>query len=122
MALRYVLDEHLRGALWVALQQHNAAGVDPVDVVQVGDPPDLPCGTTDPDLLVWAEREGRLVVTRDWRTMPRHLAAHLLAGHHSPGVCLLQKSRALPQLVFSLALAAHASDPQEWRDQVRFLP
>jgi hypothetical protein len=122
MALRYVLDEHLRGALWAALQRHNAAGVDPIDVVQVGDPPDLPCGTKDPDLLVWAEREGRMVVTRDWRSMPGHLAAHLLAGRHSPGVCLLQKGRTLPQVVFSLALAAHATDPAEWQDQVKALP
>ena len=27
MALRYVLDEHLRGPLWRAIQQHNATGV-----------------------------------------------------------------------------------------------
>jgi hypothetical protein len=64
MALTYVLDEHLRGALWHALRQHNAGGVNVVDVDRVGDPPDLPLGTTDPDLLLWAEREGRVVVTQ----------------------------------------------------------
>jgi hypothetical protein len=48
MALRYVLDENLRGRLWSAFQRHNAAGVDRVDVTRVGDPLDLPLGTADP--------------------------------------------------------------------------
>jgi hypothetical protein len=121
MPLRFVLDEHLRGPLWVALQQHNAGGTYPVDVVRVGDPPDLPCGTADPVLLAWAEREGRIVVTGDVNTMPGHLAAHLQAGHHSPGVCLLPPGWTLPGLVFGLALAAHASDPAEWSDQAKYL-
>jgi hypothetical protein len=122
MPLCFVLDEHLRGPLWGAIQQHNAGGSYPLDAVRVGDPPDLPLGTTDPDLLLWAEREGRVVVTRDWRTFPGYLAAHLRGGHHSPGVIILRPGQPLPQLVFALALAAHAADPGEFRDQVRFLP
>jgi hypothetical protein len=122
MPLRFVLDEHLRGPLWGAIQQHNARGSDVIDAVRVGDLPDPPLGTTDPDLLLWAEREGRVVVSRDWNTLPHHLAAHLLSGHHSPGVVILRLGHTLPQLVFTLALAAHATDPGEFRDQVRFLP
>jgi hypothetical protein len=122
MPLRFVLDEHLRGPLWGAIQQHNAGGSDVIDAVRVGDLPDLPLGTTDPDLLLWAEREGRVVVSRDWNTFPHHLAVHLLSGRHSPGVVILRPGHTLPQLVFTLALAAHAADPGEFRDQVRFLP
>jgi hypothetical protein len=44
MALRYVLDTHLRGPLWRAIQWHNSAGINPLDVVRVGDPSDLPLG------------------------------------------------------------------------------
>ena len=76
MVLRYVLDEHFRRRLWRALQKHNLAGVDPVDVVRVGDPPGLPLGTADSSLLVWAEGEQRVLVTRDENTMPGHLADH----------------------------------------------
>ena len=122
MPLRFVLDEHLRGPLWGAIQQHNAGGSYRLDAVRVGDPPDLPLGTTDSDLLLWAEREGRVAVTRDWRTFPGYLAAHLQGGHHSPGVIILRPGQPLPQLVFALALAAHAADLGEFRDQVRFLP
>jgi hypothetical protein len=122
MPLRYVLDEQLRGPLWAALRQHNASGSYSVDVVRVGDPPDLPLGSNDPAILIWAEREGRIVVTEDRKTMRTHLANHVQAGHHSPGVCLLPPGRSLPNLVFSLVLAAYASDPAEWLDQERYLP
>src|SRR5438270_13512762 len=122
MALTFVLDEHLRGPLWAAIRRHNAHGVCVIDAVRVGDPPGLPLGTLDPDLLLWAEREGRVLVTRDWNTMPAYLAAHLQSGHHSPGVFILRRKIPLPQLVFALALAAYALDPAELRDQVRFLP
>lgn len=51
MTLRYLLDEHLRGPLWRAIQWHNNSGVYPLDVVRVGDPPELPLGSDDPTLL-----------------------------------------------------------------------
>jgi len=72
--------------------------VDIVDVTRVGDPADLPLGTQDPDLLLWAEREQRVVVTMDRQTMLGHLAAHLQSGHHSPGVFLLRPRHSLPVL------------------------
>jgi hypothetical protein len=42
MALAYLLNEHLRGLLWQAIEQHNQAGVDVINAVRVGDLPDLP--------------------------------------------------------------------------------
>lgn len=71
MAIRFVLDEHLRGPLWRAVQRHNARAEDPIDVVRVGDPPDLPLGSDDAAVLAWAERERRILVTCDKNTIPR---------------------------------------------------
>ncbi|HMF13355.1 MAG TPA: hypothetical protein VKE94_13650 [Gemmataceae bacterium] len=51
MPLRFALDENQRGLLWRAVVRHNLAGVYPLDVVRVGDPPDLPLGSADPDVL-----------------------------------------------------------------------
>jgi len=122
MALRYVLDEHLRGPLWNALSRHNARGALLVDVVRVGDMPELPLSIADSDLLVWAEDQHRILVTADKRTMPLHLDAHVRAGRTSPGVFLLRPRRSLPQIVDFLVLAAHASEPREWRDRIVFIP
>ncbi len=122
MPLSYVLDEHLRRILLQAIQQHNAAGLFPINAVQVGDPPDLPLGSADPAILLWAEREGRVVVSFDNGTMPGHLAHHLQGGHHSAGIFLLRRNATIPQLVAYLAIAAHAADPAAQQDRCEFIP
>jgi hypothetical protein len=73
MPLRFLFDENLRGALWTATLQHNAVGVNPLEAVCVGDSLDLPLGASDPDVLLWSERETRVLVTLDKTTMPGHL-------------------------------------------------
>jgi hypothetical protein len=122
MEIRYVLDEHLRGQLWRAIQWHNSRGIYPLDVVRVGDLPDLPLGSDDPTILLWAEREQRILVTFDPDTMPAHLANHLSAGHHSPGVFMLRPHSSLPQVVSFLVDAAYASELSEWQDRITFIP
>ncbi len=69
-----MLDEHLRGPLWRAIQWHNRTGIYCVDVVHVGDPADLSLGIDDRALLAGAEREERILVTQDRDTMAHHLA------------------------------------------------
>lgn len=123
MALAYVLDEHLRrGALWQAFQQHNSAGSPVIDVVQVGDPIDLPLGSTDPDILLWTEKEDRVVVSRDRKTMLGHLVAHLQAGHHCPGLFIIRPKATIRQIVDYLAIAAYTTDPSVLRDRYTFIP
>ena len=122
MPLSYLLDEHLRGPLWKAIQWHNLRGVEVLDVVRVGDAPDLPSGSLDPDILVWAEREGRILVTEDKSTMSTHLADHLRAGRHVPGIFIPRPRSTLPQVVAFLAAAAYGSDPAEWHDRLFFVP
>jgi hypothetical protein len=69
MALTFVLDEHFRGPLWQAIVRHNLGGEYRLDVVRVGDPADLPLATDDSAILLWAEREGRILVTEDRHTI-----------------------------------------------------
>lgn len=121
MALCFVLDEHLRGPLWRAIQWHNSSGIYPLDVVRVGDPADLPLGTNDPALLLWAEREQRILVTHDSDTMPAHLTDHLAAGRHSPGVFMIRPHSTLPQILSFLRDAAYACEPAEWQDRIQFI-
>ncbi len=122
MALRFVLDENQRGLLWRAIVRHNQLGVCPVDVVRVGDPPDLPLGASDPEVLLWCEREDRILVSFDKSTLAGHLTAHLNAGRHSPGIFMLRRGSRLSQFVDHLALVAHASEAWEWADRIEFIP
>jgi hypothetical protein len=122
MALAFVLDENLRGSLWQAIYHHNALGHYLIDAVRVGDPPDLPLGSSDLDILSWAEREGRLIVSNDRSTMAAFLAHHLQASGHCRGLLLLRPNAVLSQIVFSLALIAHAGDPLMFEDNIEYIP
>jgi hypothetical protein len=122
MAIAFVLDEQVRGLLWAAIHQHNQTSPHLIDAIRVGDPFDLPLGTLDPDILIWAEREDRIVVSFDKRTMPSHLAAHLALGRHSPGVFLIRPGATLTDLVDYLALATVASAPDDWKDLYHYIP
>src|SRR5262245_49785230 len=113
MALRFLLDEHLRGRrLWQSIVRHNVLGGFSIDVVQVGDPIDLPLGSNDSAIIQWAEREDRILLSRDLRTLPAHLAAHLLTGRHSPGILILNPKASYAAILGYLELAAHAGFPE----------
>jgi Domain of unknown function (DUF5615) len=122
MALRYLLDEHFRGDIWRAILDHNSRSVDSIDVVRVGDPPDLPLATPDSDILAWAESAGRVLISRDRRTMIAELAAHLQAGHSCPGVFIVRPRCRLADVLDFLIEAARAGDEDQWRDQVTYIP
>jgi hypothetical protein len=87
----------------------------------VGDLPEIPLGTTDPDLIRWPAANDSIIISLDSATLPKHLREHLLAGSYSPGIFIV---RGLLNTVLAewLVLAAYASEPGEWRDRVTFVP
>jgi hypothetical protein len=122
MALRFVIDENLLDRLSRAIARHNAGGANLIDAVSVGDFPDLSRGMHDSEILLWGEREDRILLTFDLSTLPLFLSDHLRAGHHSPGVFLIRKGSTLREIVEFLALATYASEPWEWKDRCVFIP
>jgi hypothetical protein len=122
MALRYLLDEHFRGDLWKGILHHNAQAQDPLNVIRVGDPPDSPLPSTDSQIVAWAELAGRVVVSRDKRTMIAELVAHLHGGRKSPGLLIVRRRARLADVLALLAAAAHAGNDDQWRDQAIFIP
>jgi hypothetical protein len=120
--LRFLLDEHLRGVLWLAIQRHNARGGLPIDAVRVGDPLDLPLGSDDPSILLWAEREGRILLTQDVSTMPGFLNQHLQAGHHSPGVFMITIACSIAQLIGYFELVSHAGNSVDYKNAITYVP
>jgi hypothetical protein len=82
----------------------------------------LPRGSQDPDVLIWDEAEGRILVSQDLSTLPNFLADHLLAGRHSPGIFLIRHGAGLREVLDCLLLVAHASEALEWADRCQFIP
>jgi hypothetical protein len=123
MPLCFVLDENLRGGpLWPTICQHNLQGPYPIDTTRVGDPADLPLSTPDPDVLLWAERNDRILISLDKGTLPTVLGSHLQAGNHCPGIFLLRQGSTTTQVVSMLELIAHAADPLAYQDRIEYIP
>lgn len=121
--IRYILDQNVSEAVDEAVRSWNADRKGPpVDTVRVGRLPDLPFGSVDPDILRWAERHGRVVITNDLKTMPGHLADHLAAGGHSPGVFCVRRGTGPGDVAFELAMISDAGDPADYIDAITFIP
>jgi len=72
--------------------------------------------------LLWAAREGRILITEDVHTMPGHLTNHLQAGHHSPGVFVISVGYSIGQLVSHLELVVHAGDSADYQNTITHIP
>ena len=121
MPLAFLLDENQRGMIWLHVERHNRKGSYPLDALRIGDPPDLPLGTADPELLLWGEKHERILVSRDRRTLGKHFAKHLASGHRCPGIFQV-RDVPFDKLVEFLVCAAHASEASEWENCITFIP
>jgi hypothetical protein len=117
-AVRYLLDEHIDPALRVQLVRHEPEMI----VWIIGDPGAPVRGTPDPDILLWCEANGFLLVTENRASMPVHLKAHLEAGGHVPGILTLKPGTAMGDIIEELRLIWAASTSQEFRDLIVYLP
>ena len=66
-------------------------------------------GMPDPDVLAYASREGRILVSHDFRTMPRNFREYL-SRNQSPGVLLISQTWPVGNAVEELLLIWAASD------------
>jgi Domain of unknown function (DUF5615) len=115
---QYLLDEHLPRWWGPALVRLQSA----LTIWHIGDPGAPPLGTLDPALLEWCEAHDFLLVTNNRRSMPGHLADHLAAGRHVPGILLLDLNMTAAELANELALIAGAGFPDEFSDRIQHLP
>jgi hypothetical protein len=88
----------------------------------IGQPDVLPKQTPDSILLAWIEEHGCLLVTNNRATMQDHLGDHLLAGRHVPGILVVPRRLSLGSLIDELLLIWGASLPNEFQDQIVYLP
>ena len=115
---RYLLDEHIPRAVQRQLLRRDFR----IEVLAVGDPGAPPAGTSDPDILVWIEENGYILVTENRRTLPGYLKAHFEAGRHVPGVFWLRPGVSIGEVIEELYLIWEVSMAEEFQDQALYLP
>ena len=79
-------------------------------------------GLRDPKVLAQAADEGRLLVTYDRKTMPRHFAEFVNSGNISPGVILISQKTEVSEAIYALLLVWAASEAEKWCSRIVELP
>ena len=78
-------------------------------------------GLKDPEVLAIASKDGRVLVTHDRKTMPRHFASYITAST-SPGLVVIPQHLPIASAVEDLLLIWSATEPEEWTSRICFLP
>jgi hypothetical protein len=79
-------------------------------------------GAVDHDVLEWAARESRVLLTHDVSTMTRYPYERVEAGLPMPGVFQVSRGISLTLVIEDILLIAECSIAGEWEGQVRYLP
>jgi hypothetical protein len=115
---RFLIDEHVDHAVQRQLRRLDSR----IDVLAIGDAGAPAAGSPDPDLLLWIEEHGYILITEDRSTMPTHLAGHLAAGHHIPGVFWIRPDIGIGRIIEELYLIWSVSVADEYVDCALFIP
>jgi hypothetical protein len=73
------------------------------------------------DVLAFAAREGRILVSHDFQTMPRHFR-QFSRNERSPGVLLIRQDLPIREAVESLVLIWEVSESDEWENRLCLVP
>jgi hypothetical protein len=76
----------------------------------------------DLQLLMRAAQEGRIIVTHDRKTMPRHAVRLMRAGKDFTGLIVVPRTLPLRQAIEDLELIITCSTNDEWVNVIRYLP
>ena len=115
---RYLLDEHIPPIYGTQLLYHEPA----LRVLRIRDEGAPERSTPDPEILKWCEQNNFSLITNNRKSMPQHLADHLSAGHHIPGIFTINLDASIGLIIEQLILIAGASHEDEYIDQIAFIP
>lgn len=79
-------------------------------------------GVKDPEVLRIAAQLGRVLVSHDVNTMPKHFREYQLGGVVSAGVLLIPQSLELQTAIEELVTIAWTSQAEEWCGCLTWLP
>jgi hypothetical protein len=112
---RFQADEDLNQKIVLGLRRRERA-VDFKDAHAAG-----VIGLPDSDVLQRAADLDRVLISHDRKTMPTHFA-WFLNSRSSPGLIVVPQDLDIGHAIEDLLLIWAASDAEEWRDRIGFLP
>jgi hypothetical protein len=79
-------------------------------------------GSDDEQLLEWAAEQNRIVLTHDIRTLVKYAWARVEALQAMPGIVAVPQRLLLSRAIDELELLVTVGLPEDFAQQVRFLP
>jgi hypothetical protein len=116
--LRFLVDECVNRDIIAYLRSLEPD----MDILVVGEPGAPIKGTLDPDLLLFAEAQGRALISGDRSSMTRHLADQFNASHHTAGLILLRGGFSIAHYAAEIHLIWFATTADEWLDRTDYIP
>ncbi len=114
--LRFVADENFNGRIVRGLQR----ALPELDFIRIQDT-EL-AGAGDPEILEWAAKEERIVLTHDVMTVTGFAYDRVREGRPMPGVVEVPTTMAIGLAIREIELLAIAGRPEDLDRQVRYLP
>jgi predicted nuclease of predicted toxin-antitoxin system len=114
--LRFVSDEDFDAWIIRGLQR-RLRDLDIVSIRAVG-----LMSAHDREVLAWAAREERLILTHDVNTMLGFADERLRKGEHHAGIVKVPQTLAIGRAIEDLAYIAEVATSDDLRDQVLHLP
>jgi hypothetical protein len=114
--LRLVSDENFNGDIVRGLSRRHPK----LDLVRVQDVGLVQ--TPDSDILGWATSQGRVLLSHDVSTVPPTAYQRVGDGKPMPGVFILPDRMPIGQAIDEILFLSLDVEPDEWKDQVLFLP
>ena len=114
--MRILIDEDFNNAVLrgLARQKHE------VDIVRVQDVG--LSGVDDPDVLMWAAQQGRILLTHDVSTITKYAYDRIAAGEEMPGVFEVSRTTPIGPVIEDILLLLECSTEREWVGQIIYLP
>jgi|CXWL01.1.fsa_nt_gi hypothetical protein len=76
----------------------------------------------DPQLLLRAAAEGRILLTHDELSMPGHFFALINSGETLEGVVIVPRRLSMREVIDDLYLIVNCTSHEDWKDNYRVLP
>jgi predicted nuclease of predicted toxin-antitoxin system len=114
--MRFLADENFNGKILTGL----LAALPNLDIVRAQDSEVYQ--SPDPELLEWAAQQGRILLTHDVQTITGYAYDRVRAGLPMPGVVEVRITQAIGATIEDLVLLISASIPDEFENQVRYIP
>ncbi len=114
--IRFAADENFDGTILKELHKR----LPDLDIVRVQDTEMYQA--PDPQVLEWAARVNRIVLTHDVQTLVGDAYTRIEQGLPMPGVILIPSTLGIGLALDELEVAIGAGKPEDFSDRVTFIP